>query len=70
MALYQLILVNDLISIKSNWSYNLRSTGELLLDHPKGKLLTTFGARSCSAAAPKLWNGLPVGLCQATSLDS
>ena len=31
---------------------------------------STLGARSFSAAAPKLWNGLPVELRQATSLDS
>ena len=61
---------SDLISIKSNSSYNLRSTGKLLLDHPKGKMLPTLGARLFSAAAPKLWNGLPEELCQATSLDS
>ena len=57
-------------AIKSNSLYNLRSTGKLLLDHPKGKMLTTLGARSFSAAAPKLWNGLPVELRQATSLNS
>ena len=51
-------------------TYNLRSTGKLLLDHPKGKMLTTLGARSFSVAAPKLWNGLPMELRQATSLDS
>ena len=62
--------LSDLISIKSNSLYNLRSTGKLLLDHPKGKMLTTLGARSFSAAAPKLWNELPVELRQATSLDS
>ena len=28
---------------KSNSLYNLRSTGKLLLDHPKGKMLTTLG---------------------------
>jgi len=54
--------LSDLISIKSNSSYNLRSTGKLLLDHPKGKMLT-LGARSFSAAARKLWNGVPVELC-------
>ena len=43
--------LSDLISIKSNSLYNLRSTGKLLLDHPKGKMLTTLGARSFSAAA-------------------
>ena len=62
--------LSDLISIKSNSLYNLRSTGKLLLDHPKGKMLTTLGARSFSAAAPKLWNELPVELCQATSPNS
>ena len=62
--------LSDLISIKSNSLYNLRSTGKLLLDHPKGKMLTTLRARSFSAAAPKLWNELPVELRQATSLTS
>ena len=47
-----------------------RSSGKLLLDNPKGKMLTTLGARSFSAAAPKLWNDLPVELHQVTSLDS
>ncbi|CAH3196909.1 unnamed protein product, partial [Porites evermanni] len=36
---------------------------------PCGKMLTTLGARSFSAAAPKLWTGLPVELRQATSLN-
>jgi len=62
--------LSDLISIKSNSSYNLWSTGKLLLDHPKGKMLATLGARSFSAAAPKLWSSLPLEVCQATSLDS
>ena len=62
--------LSELISVKSNALYNLRSTGKPLLDHPKGKVLSTLGARSFSAAAPKLWYGLPVELRQATSLDS
>ena len=33
-------------------------------------MLTTLGARSFSAAAPKLWNKLPLELRQATSLNS
>ncbi|CAH3036866.1 unnamed protein product, partial [Porites lobata] len=37
---------------------------------PCGEMLTTLGSRSFSAAAPKLWNGLPVELRQATSLNS
>ena len=62
--------LSDLISIKSNSLYNVRSTGKLLLDHSKAKMLTTLGARSFSAAAPKLWNELPLELRQAISLDS
>ena len=54
---------SDHISIRSNSLYNLRSTGKLSLDHPKGKMLTTLGARSFSATAPKLWNELPVEPC-------
>ena len=54
--------LSDLISRKSNSLYNLRSTGKLLLDPPKGKMLTTLGARSFSAPAPKLWNELTVEL--------
>ena len=62
--------LSDVISIKSNSLYNLRSTGKLLLENPKRKILTTLGARSFSAAAPKLWNELPVELRQATSLNN
>ena len=65
-----LTYLSDLISIKWNSLYNLRSTGMLLLDHPKLRMLTTLGARSFSAAAPKFWNGLPVELREATSLNS
>ena len=36
--------LSDLISIKSNSLYNLRSTGKLLLDR-KGEMLTTLGVR-------------------------
>ena len=36
--------LSDLISIKSNALYNLRSTGKLLLDR-KGKMLTTLAGK-------------------------
>ena len=32
----------DLINIKSNSSHNLRSTSELLLHHPRAKMITTI----------------------------
>ncbi|CAH3195662.1 unnamed protein product, partial [Porites evermanni] len=60
--------LSDLITYKIEFIIYI--TGKLLLDHPKGKMLTTLGARSFSAAAPKLWNELPVELRQATSLSS
>ena len=61
-----------IIIIRSTYYYwiIIRSTGKLLLDHPKGKMLTTLGTRSFSAVATKLWNSLPVELRQATSLNS
>ena len=62
--------LSNLISMKLYSLHNLRSAGKLLLDHPKGKMLTTLGARSFSAAAPKLRNELPVERRQATSLNS
>ena len=67
---YKILLLTFKCSIKSNSLYSLRTTGKLLLDHPKGKMVTTLGARSFSATAPKLWNGLPVELRQTTSLNS
>ena len=45
LTIRQLITyLSDVISIKSNslYQYNLRSTGKLLLDYPKGKMLTTL----------------------------
>lgn len=58
--------LSDLIGIKLNSSYNNRSTGKLLLDHTKGKILATLVAISFFlAAAPKLWNGFPVEPFQA-----
>ena len=62
-----IIYLSDLISIKLNSLYNLRYISKPLLDYPKGKMLSTLGARSFSVI-----HGLhvPVELCQATSLVS
>ena len=62
--------LSDRISIKSNSLYNLRSSGKLLLDHPRERCLQHWKQDHSSAAAPKLWNGLPVELRQATSVNS
>ena len=52
--------ISNLVSIKSCSSYSLRSNSSLFLDRPKGRMLSTLGARPFYAAAPALWNSLPV----------
>ena len=47
-----------------NWGDHVNSVPDLAASPP------WLGARPFSAAAPKLWNGLPVELRQATSLNS
>ncbi len=47
----------------------LRSNNQLLLTVPR-YLCKTEGGRAFSAAAPKLWNSLPVNVRLAPSLDS
>ena len=49
----------ELITLKTQCAYNLRSTNELLLQPPRIKTLKTLGDCSFVAAAPALWNKLP-----------
>ena len=49
----------ELITLRTQCTYNLRSTNELLLQPPRVKTLKTLGDRSFVAAAPALWNKLP-----------
>ena len=52
--------ISDLISVKSNSSYNLRSSSAgILLAFPSRKTKRTLGDRSFSVAAPTLWNKRP-----------
>jgi len=60
----------ELITLKRPSRYNLRSTGELLLQHPGYKSLRTLGDRSFQVAAPSLWNNLPHEIRHADSLSS
>ncbi|PFX17905.1 hypothetical protein AWC38_SpisGene17756 [Stylophora pistillata] len=53
--------LRDLITIKENSGYNLRSNKGLLLLQPN-KTFETLGDRAFSAAAPRLWNSLPLEL--------
>ena len=52
----------DLIQIKTNTRYWLRSNEGILLKHPSGKVKKSFGDRSFSVAVPTLWNVLPASL--------
>ena len=61
--------ISNLVSIKSCSAYSLRSNSSLILDRPKGRILSTLGARSFYAAAPTLWNSLPSNIRDITSLS-
>ena len=50
----------DLIAIKEQPRYNLRSASGLILKYPCLKLKKTLGDRAFSPAAPNLWNNLPL----------
>ena len=53
----------DLINVKTNTRYSLRSSEGILLKHPSGRRMKkSFGDRFFSVAAPTLWNALPASL--------
>ena len=52
--------ISNLLVIKHKSSYNLRSNSGILLEPPRGKMLATLGERAFQAAAPHLWNELPL----------
>ena len=61
----------DLICVKPlNTRYSLRSTKGLLLEHPKCKTYVTLGDRAFKAAAPTLWNELPILIRNSKSLNT
>ena len=51
--------IQNLVSLKSQGTYNLRSSGEILLASSTFRTKVTLGDRSFEVAAPKLWNALP-----------
>ena len=53
----------DLIAIKEQPRYNLRSASDLILKYPSLKLKKTLGDRAFSSATPNLWNNLPLHIC-------
>ena len=52
--------ISNLLVIKRKSSDNLRSNSGILLEPPRGKMLATLGERAFQAAAPHLWNELPL----------
>ena len=52
--------LTDLIAIKQQLRYHLRSASGLILKYPSLKLKKTLGDRAFSSTAPKLWNSLPL----------
>ena len=52
--------ISNLLVIKRKSSYNIRSNSGILLEPPRSKMLATLGERAFQAAAPHLWNELPL----------
>ena len=61
--------ISNLLVIKRKSSYNLRSNSGILLEPPRGKMLGTLGERAFQAAAPHLWNELPLQLRNIGSVE-
>ena len=51
--------LRELINIRSNTQYNLRSNNGLFLTFPTIKTRKTLGDRAFCVAAPTVWNNLP-----------
>ena len=64
-----LAYISNLLVIKRKFSYNIRSNSGILLEPPRGKMLATLGERAFQAAAPHLWNELPLQLRNIGSVE-
>ena len=63
--------ISDLICVNLlNTRYSLRSTEGLLLEHPKCNSYVMLGDCAFKAAAPILWNKLPIHIRNSESLNS
>ena len=63
------LYIQDLVQVKSEDAYNLRSSRAVLLDAPSIRTKVTLGDRSFQVAAPKLWNSLPSQLRLINNID-
>ena len=62
--------IQNLVSLKSQGTYNLRSSGWILLASSTFRTNITLGDRSFQVAAPKLWYALPRELRDIPSLHT
>ena len=59
----------ELVNLKPYSSYGLRSNNRMLLSTPNFRTLPTLGDRAFAAAAPKLWNTIPLSIRQEQNLE-
>jgi len=59
----------ELVNLKRNSSYGLRSNNKMLLSTLNFRTLPTLGDRAFAAAAPKLWNTIPLSIRQEQNLE-
>ena len=59
----------ELVNLKPNSSYGLRSNNKMLLSTLNFRTLPTLGDRAFAAAAPKLWNAIPLSIRQEQNLE-
>ena len=62
--------IRKIISIKRQGNYNLRSSTGILLAYPSFRTRATLGDRAFVAAAPALWNTLPLELRAMTNVNT
>ena len=61
--------IQDLVQVKSQGAYNLRSSRAVLLDAPSIRTKVTLGDRAFQVATPKLWHSLPSELRLINNID-
>ena len=62
--------LHDLVDIRQNRHYNLRSNKGIVLCDAPGKFKRALGDRSFRAASPKIWNKLSDGIKVSQKLDT
>ena len=60
--------VRELINTRKHIRCSLGSNAGIIISHPVGKMLKSFGDRSFGVAAPTLWNALSTNLRNVSSL--